>query len=71
MFIANTTDDPIAAMPVAPLPPPPPRTPGTPVHDGKAYWIKVSAQSDGTFTVTNQRNMFSKTYSANSKRETN
>ena len=27
-----------------------------------AYWIKVSAQSDGTFTVTNARNGFSKTY---------
>ena len=28
--------------------------------DGK--WIKVSAQADGTFTVTNARNNFSKTY---------
>jgi hypothetical protein len=27
-----------------------------------AYWIKVSAQQDGTFTVTNARNGFSKTY---------
>jgi beta-lactamase superfamily II metal-dependent hydrolase len=27
-----------------------------------AYWIKVSAQEDGTFTVTNSRNGFSKTY---------
>jgi len=27
-----------------------------------AYWIKVSAQPDGTFTVTNPRNGFSKTY---------
>jgi hypothetical protein len=27
-----------------------------------AYWIKVSAQQDGTFTVTNNRNGFSKTY---------
>jgi beta-lactamase superfamily II metal-dependent hydrolase len=27
-----------------------------------AYYIKVSAQSDGTFTVTNTRNGFSKTY---------
>jgi hypothetical protein len=33
-----------------------------PVHNGKAYWIKVSAQRDGTFTVTNARNNFSKTY---------
>jgi hypothetical protein len=28
--------------------------------DGK--WIKISAQQDGTFTVTNTRNNFSKTY---------
>ena len=27
-----------------------------------AYWIKVSAQPDGTFTVTNSRNGFSKIY---------
>lgn len=27
-----------------------------------AYWIKISVQPDGTFTVTNQRNGFSKTY---------
>jgi competence protein ComEC len=29
---------------------------------GSAYWIKVSAQSDGSFTVTNSRNGFRKTY---------
>jgi hypothetical protein len=34
------------------------------VHNGKAYWIKLSAQQDGTFTVTNTRNGFSKTYKA-------
>jgi len=28
-----------------------------------AYWIKISAQPDGTFTVSNSRNGFSKTYS--------
>jgi competence protein ComEC len=27
-----------------------------------AYWIKISVQPDGTFTVTNTRNNFSKTY---------
>lgn len=27
-----------------------------------AYWIKVSAEQNGTFTVTNSRNGFSKTY---------
>ena len=34
------------------------------VHNGTAYWIKVSAQTDGSFTVTNARNGFSKTYQA-------
>jgi competence protein ComEC len=31
-------------------------------HDGAAYWIKVSAQPDGHFTVTNNRNGFSRSY---------
>ena len=31
-------------------------------HDGEAFWLKVSARPDGTFTVTNSRNGFSKTY---------
>jgi hypothetical protein len=31
-------------------------------HNGPAFLIKVSAQADGTFTVTNTRNGFSKTY---------
>lgn len=62
IFIANTLDDPITAMPIDPAPQSRPGTPGLPTHDGKAYYIKVSAQADGTFTVTNQRNMLSKTY---------
>jgi beta-lactamase superfamily II metal-dependent hydrolase len=33
-------------------------------HTGPAFYIKVSAQADGTFTVTNTRNGFSKTYEA-------
>jgi beta-lactamase superfamily II metal-dependent hydrolase len=33
-------------------------------HTGPAYSIKVSAQADGAFTVTNLRNNFSKTYAA-------
>src|SRR3954469_972331 len=51
MFIANATDDQQPAMPVAPTPAPRPG-PGAapaPVHDGKAYWIKLSAQQDGSF----------------------
>jgi beta-lactamase superfamily II metal-dependent hydrolase len=66
MFIANHTDAQDAAMPVAPIaaPAPGPNTPPPPAHNGKAYWFKVSAQTDGTFTVTNSRNGFSKTYAA-------
>ena len=66
MFIANLLDDPSTAMPIAPItaPAPGPNVPPAPVHNGKAYWIKVSARPDGTFTVTNQRNGFSKTYAA-------
>jgi len=66
MFVANHTDVEMAAMPVAPIaaPAPGPNTPPPPAHNGRAYWIKVSAQTDGTFTVTNARNGFSKTYAA-------
>jgi beta-lactamase superfamily II metal-dependent hydrolase len=64
MFIANLLDEPPAAMPVAPMTPPPPGpgAPPPPVHNGTAYRIKVAAQADGSFTVTNGRNAFSKTY---------
>ena len=66
MFIANLFDEPQPAMPVAPMAPPQPgaQAPPAPLHNGTAYWIKVSAQTDGTFTVTNGRNGFSKTYRA-------
>jgi beta-lactamase superfamily II metal-dependent hydrolase len=63
MFIANTVDDQQNAMPITPIQPPAgPGAPPAPVHNGQAYWIKVSAQQDGSFTVTNTRNDFSKTY---------
>src|SRR5262249_32312058 len=57
MSTANGTAEPLAAMPVQPIaaPPPGPTTPPPPAHNGPAYWIKVSAQQDGTFTVTNAR----------------
>jgi beta-lactamase superfamily II metal-dependent hydrolase len=66
MFIANTIDSQQSAMPISPIPAPPPGpgAPPAPIHDGKAYWIKLSAQQDGSFTVTNTRNGFSKTYKA-------
>jgi hypothetical protein len=52
-------------MPIAPIsaPPEPNAVPAS-VHNGKAYWIKASALPDGSFTVTNARNGFSKTYEA-------
>jgi beta-lactamase superfamily II metal-dependent hydrolase len=64
MFIANTYDDQPAALPVAPAaaPAPGPNAPPPPAHNGQAYWIKISASDNGTFTVTNARNGFSKTY---------
>jgi competence protein ComEC len=67
MFIANPVDDASPTMPVAPMVAPAPGGPAgqpAPAHNGKAYWIKVSAQTDGTFAVTNQRNGFTKTYAA-------
>src|SRR5947207_1760749 len=63
MCIANSFDEQLAAMAVAPKPlPQGARAPPPPAHNGVAYWIKVSAEADGTFTVTNGRNGFSKTY---------
>jgi beta-lactamase superfamily II metal-dependent hydrolase len=64
MFIANTIDEqqPTMAIAPVPLPQPGPGVPPAPVHNGTAYWIKVTAQQDGSFTVTNARNGFSKTY---------
>lgn len=64
MFIANLLDDPSTTMPILPIsaPAPGPNVPPAPAHNGKAYWFKVQARQDGSFTVTNQRNNFSKTY---------
>ena len=62
VFIANGVDDQPNAMPIAPIPAPGANAPPAPVHNGRAYWIKVSAREDGTFTVTNSRNGFSKDY---------
>jgi len=47
--------------PGGPVAPGGPGGPGAAAHS-PAYLIKVSAQRDGTFTVTNTRNGFSKTY---------
>jgi len=64
LFIANPVDEVQSSMPIAPLTNPrrgdgaPPR----PVHNGEANWIKVTARGDGSFTVTNGRNGFTKEY---------
>ena len=63
VFIANGVDDQPATMPIAPAPlPTGAGAPPPPAHDGTAYWIKVSAREDGSFSVTNARNGFSKMY---------
>ena len=75
VFIANIEDN-AALATILTAPPPQPgaargggrgagggRGGGVPPHT-PAYWIKVSANQDGSFTVTNARNGFSKTYPA-------
>jgi len=66
LFIANGVDEQPAAMPIAAAaaPAPGPGAAPPPAHNGTAYWIKVSAKEDGSFTVTNARNGFSKSYAA-------
>ncbi len=65
VFIANTVDEQAATMPIGAIAAPTgPGAAPPPAHNGPAFWIKVSAQRDGTFTVTNQRNGFTKTYRA-------
>ena len=64
IFIANGVDDELGTMPIAPMTGPR-RGPGVspaPIHNGEAYWLKVSARADGSFTVTNSRNGFNKEY---------
>jgi competence protein ComEC len=65
-FIANGVDQQGDAMPVGTWTPPLPgqQAPPAPAHNGKSNYFKVTAQQDGTFTVTNTRNNFSKTYRA-------
>jgi competence protein ComEC len=64
MFIANGVDEQQLAMPVEPMPAPAQgaQVPPAPAHNGTSYYFKISAREDGTFTVTNTRNGFSKTY---------
>ena len=66
LFIANPFDEQPDALPIGAWTPPPQgqQPPAPPVHNGKAFWFKVRAQADGTFTVTNARNGFTRTYRA-------
>jgi hypothetical protein len=65
VFIANTIDEQPDSMPIAAVPAPTGRGgPPPPQHSGRAYWFKVSASSDGSFSVTNTRNGFTKSYAA-------
>jgi competence protein ComEC len=64
-FIANIDDNAtVASVLVPPAQQAPRGGGGAAAAHSPAYLIKVSAQQDGTFTVTNTRNSFSKTYKA-------
>jgi len=62
MFIANVDDNATVANVLGGQPQQAPRGGGGAAAHTPAYLIRVSAQQDGTFTVTNTRNGFSKTY---------
>jgi hypothetical protein len=63
MFIANMDDNATVASVLVPPAQQGPRAGGAAAAaHSPAYLIKVSAQQDGTFTVTNTRNGFNKTY---------
>jgi hypothetical protein len=64
LFIANGSDKPQPVMRIAPLRAGQSRDSVPPAHNGMAYWIRLSAYQNGSFTVTNGRNGFSKTYRA-------
>jgi beta-lactamase superfamily II metal-dependent hydrolase len=70
MFIANTADEQPASIAVAPVAAPAPGTSAAPppAHNGPAFWIKVAARTDGSFTVSNARNGFEKSYAAGQRR---
>ena len=65
-FIANVVDEQPASIPIEPAAAPAPGATANPppAHNGAAFWIKVAARDDGSFTVTNARNGFSKNYAA-------
>lgn len=62
VFIANIDEPAILAAQINP--PGEGQPASTPGDHSPAHYIKVSANSDGSFTVTNTRNGFTKTYTA-------
>jgi hypothetical protein len=70
---APTAAPPPAAPPTAAPGQPPAAAPGGGRGRGNqtghspAYWLKVAAYPDGSFTITNPRNGFSKTYAARAR----
>jgi beta-lactamase superfamily II metal-dependent hydrolase len=64
-FIANRFEG-ETAVPIAPTEAqsPDPSAPPIPPHEGPAHYLTIDAWRDGTFTVTNTRNGFVKTYHA-------
>jgi competence protein ComEC len=64
LFIANSEEGPTVPLAAIPVPARGANAPPVPQHDGPAHWLKVSARQDGSFTVTNSRNGFSKQYDA-------
>jgi hypothetical protein len=60
---ASVQTPPAAGAPAAPAPAGG-RGRGNAIGHTPAYWLKVAAYPDGTFTITNPRNGFSKTYAA-------
>ena len=61
-----TIDQPDGTMPIGTWTPPLPgqQAPAAPAHNGASHYFKITAQQDGTFTVINTRNSFTKTYRA-------
>lgn len=64
LMIANIDEKEQLAAVISGTPAPPPAGPGGMAAHAPAHYIKVSARNDGSFTVTNSRNGYSKTYAA-------
>src|SRR5687768_1235484 len=64
VMIANIDEREQLAAVVSGAATPPPAGPGGMAAHAPAHYIKVTARTDGSFTVTNSRNGYSKTYAA-------